>query len=89
MAVSPNELLTLTAAQLSAQTRARGIIDAELRLNYDNQWPVKIRRGIIDFMFNENEAVLASLLNEYRSAGWTVISYSSTDQGDWFSFYPT
>jgi hypothetical protein len=89
MAVTPVELLTFTAAQISVQSRARGIIDAELRLNYDNQWPVKIRRGIIDFMFKENEAVLETLLNEYRAAGWSIISYSSEDQGDWFSFYPS
>lgn len=87
MTAAPSELITLSVAQASVATRARGIIDAELRLRYNDQFPIKIRRGLIDFLFKENEQVLNSVLNDYRAAGWEVVSYSSPDQGDWFSFY--
>ena len=89
MAVSPLDLGTLSVAQLSSISRARAIIDAELRLRYDGQWPIKVRRGIIDFMFKENQAALDSLLEEYRSSGWNVVKYQSPDQGDWYSFFPS
>jgi hypothetical protein len=88
MATTPAELTTLNTAQLAVVSRARSIIDAELRLGYNNQFPVKIRRGIIDFVFKENELVLNTILDEYRASGWEVVSYSSENQGDWFSFYP-
>jgi hypothetical protein len=87
MATTPADLTVLNAAQLAAISRARGIIDAELRLRYAGPFPIKIRRGIIEFLFKENEQVLNAVLDEYRSAGWEVVAYSSSDQGDWFSFY--
>lgn len=89
MAVTPSNLTTLSADQASVASRAGAIIDAELRLRYDDGFPIKIRRGSIDFLFNENEQVLNAVLSTYRASGWQIISYSSPDQGDWFSFYPS
>jgi len=88
MAVDPSTLTTLSVAQAAALAKARGIVDAELRLRYDGQFPIKIRRGIIDFIFKENEIVLNTLIDEYTAAGWAVVAYTSDSQGEWFSFYP-
>lgn len=89
MAATPSSLLTLNTAQLAVMARARTAIDAELRLRINSELPVKIRRGIIDFIFSENPLVLSTLLDEYRAAGWTIIGYTSEEQGDWYSFYST
>jgi hypothetical protein len=89
MAITPLELQTLSTEQISSISRARSIIDAELRLKVDEAFPIKIRQGIIDFIFKENAMVLDALISEYRAAGWEVVTYLSDSQGTWLSFYPS
>ncbi len=86
MTISPDDVATLTTAQEALLTRARSIIDGELRLRLYQSGPVKIRRGIIDFMFTQNPQLLDVLIAGYRSAGWNVFTYTSADQGAWYSF---
>ncbi len=86
MTISPSDVETLTSAQETLLARARTLIDGELRLRLYKSGPVKIRRGIIDFMFAQNPQLIDILLDEYRTAGWNVFSYTSPDQGDWYSF---
>ncbi len=86
MTISPSDVSTLTSAQEALLTRARSIIDGELRLRLYQSGAVKIRRGIIDFMFTQNPELIDILMDEYRAAGWSVFRYSSSDQGDWYCF---
>jgi hypothetical protein len=89
MAITPLEVSTLTAAQLALVARARAIIDAEIRLQHNGTFPVKIRRGLMDFIFLQNEVLIETLTAEYEAAGWSVTKYTSDDQGDWYSLFPT
>jgi len=89
MTILPSALTSLSTAELAVIARAQVIIDAELRLKSDSPFPIKIRRGIIEFCFLQNQSVIDSLINSYVVAGWDVVRYHSADQGDWFSFAPT
>ena len=88
MAVTPASLSNLSTIELNIVTRAETAIDNELRLKFKAGKPVTIRHAVIDFVFDENPRVLATLLDLYETAGWSIIDYQK-DGRFWYSFSET
>ena len=85
MAVTPIALATLSAAEQAIVTKAEGLIDLDLRNKFTDNKPVKVRYGLVSFVFDENERVLDDLIARYVAVGWKVTKYDGKN-GKWINF---
>jgi len=85
MAITPASLSILSSDELIVVSKAESLIDLDLRTKFKDDKPVKIRYGLISFVFDENERVLDEIIARYEAVGWKVIKYEG-DNGRWLNF---
>lgn len=85
MAVTPSALSTLSTDELAVVTKAEGLIDADLRAKFTDNKPVRVRYGLIHFVFDENKRVLDEIIARYVAVGWNVTKYEGKN-GEWLNF---
>ena len=85
MAVTPAALTTLSTDEQAVVTKAEELIDLDLRNKFASSRPVKVRYGLIHFVFDENVRVLDDLIARYVAVGWKVTKYEGKE-GKWLNF---
>ena len=89
MTITPDVALELTDEQITVIAEVQSEVDAYLADNYIDGRQIDIRGALLVPLFSYGEKVLNAFIDSYADAGWTVIKYTDSRQGDWLSFSRT
>lgn len=85
MTVTPDVALELTEEQITVIAEVQAEVDLYLANEYVDGRQVDIRPSLIAPLFNYGDKVLDAFIQTYQDAGWTVVRYNDSRQGEWLS----